>query len=119
MIIALWIATGLLALAMLAAGIGKLAQSKEKLAPRMPWVESFSATQVKGIGALEAIGALGLVLPQLTGVLPILTPLAAFALAALQVGAIVTHARRKEPVIVNIVLIALAVAVGVGWLLLG
>ncbi len=29
----------------------------------MPWTEDFSDGQVKGIGALEVLGAIGLILP--------------------------------------------------------
>lgn len=41
-------------------------------------------------------GALGLILPWLTGIARILTPAAALGLALLQVGAAVFHGRRAE-----------------------
>lgn len=41
------------------------------------WVEDFSPATVRFIGVVEILGALGLVLPALTGITPILTPLAA------------------------------------------
>ena len=63
------------------------------------------------------LGALGLILPRLSGILPVLTSVAAFAIVAPQVGAIVTHVRRKETVIPNVVIILLALFVGVGCLL--
>jgi len=87
----------LLGLVFLAAGGTKLAQPKEKLAKNnQAWVEDFSQGVVRLIGALEVLGALGLVLPALTGVLPWLTPLAALGLALLMAGAVYTHLRRKE-----------------------
>ncbi len=115
--IALWIIAGLLALAFLAAGAMKLTQPKEKLAASgMAWVEDFTPGMIKTIGALEVLGALGLILPAALGIIPVLVPIAAVGLAALMVGAAITHARRKERQMlpVNLVLFALAVVVAVG-----
>ena len=116
--IALWIAAGLLAAVYAAVGLGKLGQPREKLLadPRMAWVEDFSAPMVKTIGALELAGAAGLLLPQATGIAPVLTPLAATGLALLQVGAMATHLRRgeRQPIPINVTLLVLAAFVAVG-----
>ena len=96
MAIALWIVQGLVAAGLLMAGFMKATRPKEALQEQMAWVEDFSATQVKGIGVLEILGALGLILPMLTGILPILTPLAAVGLTVIMVGAVFTHIRRGE-----------------------
>lgn len=110
-----WILAGVLALAFGSAGLMKIAQPKDKLAARMDWVNDFSPGMVKFIGVAEVLGALGLILPQATGIAPILTPLAAVGLAIIMIGAIITHARRSEPqmVIVNVVLLVLALLVAV------
>ena len=114
--ITLWIITGLLALAFAAAGLMKLAQPRAKLAASgMAWTEDFSDGAVKGIGALEVLGALGLVLPAALGVATVLTPLAAAGLALVMAGAVVVHLRRGEskavgaPIVLG--LLALLVAV--------
>ena len=113
--IALWVAAGLLAVAFLAAGLSKLVQPKEKLAERTPYVEDFSAGAVKAIGGLEVLGAIGLILPGITKIAPVLVPLAATGLALMMIGAIVVHLRRGEKqIVVNIVLLALAVFVAWG-----
>ena len=114
--IALWIAQGILALVFLMAGASKLTQPKEKLAERMGYVNDFSAGTIKLIGTLEVLGALGVVLPKLTGILPVFTPLATVGLALTMVGAALTHLRRKEPqmIVVNAVLLALAIFVAWG-----
>jgi hypothetical protein len=113
---ALWVAQVLLAVAFLGAGATKLSQPKEKLAKNMAWVEDFSQGTVRLIGALEVLGAIGLVLPALTGILPWLTPLAALGLALLMAGAVYTHLRRKEgPAgVPPAVLLLLAALVAVG-----
>lgn len=118
--IALWIVQVLLALVFGLAGVMKLTQPKEKLAQRMKWVEAFTPAVIKAIGAVEVLGALGLILPALTGILPFLTPLAAAGLVLTMVGAALTHLRLKEyPNIVgNVVLLALAAFIAYGrWLI--
>ncbi|HEX2297719.1 MAG TPA: DoxX family protein [Pseudonocardiaceae bacterium] len=115
--VALWIVAGVLAAAFLGAGLMKLAQPKKKLAESgMGWTEEYSDGAVKGIGALEVLGALGLILPAVFDVATVLVPLAATGLALLMVGAAVTHARRRESsnIVVNLVLLALAVFVAWG-----
>ncbi len=110
MLIALWIVNALLALVNLAAGSFKLARPKAALAQAgQGWVDDFPAPAVKLIGVAEVLGAIGLVVPLASGVAPILTPIAAIGIAVLQIGAIVTHVRRKEAWIVNAVIVALAI----------
>ena len=113
--ITLWIVAGLLALAFLGAGTMKLSRSKEQLAASgMSWTEDFSAPMVKTIGSLEILGALGLVLPALTGILPALVPVAALGLTATMIGAIVVHLRRHESFLPPVVLLVLAAFVAIG-----
>lgn len=111
--IALWIISGILAAAYLAAGIMKSLQPKEKLVGTLPWVDDFSAGTVKFIGIAEFLGALGLILPWLTGIAPVLTPIAATALVIVQVLAIIVHLRRGEAKVIafNIVLLLAALFV--------
>jgi hypothetical protein len=115
---ALWAVAGLLTVTFLGAGLLKLTQPKDKLAASgQGWVEDFSAGQVRLIGTAEVLGALGLVLPPLVDVAPILAPIAALGLALLMAGAAVTHARRREllpNVAVNLVLLLLAAFVAWG-----
>lgn len=113
--ITLWIAAGLLALAFLGAGTMKVLRSKEQLAGAgMAWTEDFSAAMVKTIGTLEILGALGLILPALTGILPILVPVAALGLAITMAGAIIVHLRRRETIVPPLVLLVLAAFVAIG-----
>ncbi|MDQ6774244.1 MAG: DoxX family protein [Candidatus Dormibacteraeota bacterium] len=114
--IALWIAAGLLALVFLASGSLKLARPRAALAGRMGYVEDFSDVQVKGIGALEVLAAIGLIGPAVLHLATFLTPLAAVGLIAVMLGAAATHLRRREPslIVVNVVLLALAAFVAWG-----
>ncbi|MER6722102.1 MULTISPECIES: DoxX family protein [Streptomyces] len=94
--LAYWIVAGLLAVFYLYAGGKKAVQSKERLAPMMGWVDTVPMGLVRGIGAVEILGAAGLVLPPLTGVAPVLAPAAALGLVLLQVLATGLHVSRGE-----------------------
>ena len=116
--IVLWILQGLLAVIFLMAGMMKVSQSKdglkEKGGGRMDWVDDVSAGNIRLIGILEVLGALGLILPQVTGVLPWLTPLAALGLVITMAGATMLHSRRGEPIVPTIVLLLFAAFVAYG-----
>lgn len=118
--IALWIVQVLLALAFGMAGFMKASQPKEKLGEQMAWVEDFSTGNVRNIGILEILAALGLILPAVTGILPWLTPLAAVGLILTMIGAAITHARRSESqmIRINVVLLLLAAFVAYGRFIL-
>lgn len=115
--IVLWIIAGLLAAAFLAGGAMKLTQPKPRLAASgMGFVEDFSAGWVKAIGTLEVLAAVGLVLPAVLGIAPVLVPLAAVGLVLLMIGAMITHLRRREAsaIVVNLTVLTLAVLVAWG-----
>lgn len=114
--VALWIAAGILAVIFLAAGLTKLTQPREKLAEKMSWTVDSSDSAVKAVGLVEVLGAIGLILPALTGIAPILVPLAATGLAIVMVAAAIINIRNGEAphVIINAVLLALAVFVAWG-----
>lgn len=97
--IALWIVTGLLAAVFLFSGLGKLFVPREKMAGMTEaahWVLDFQPGALKTIGAVEILGALGLVLPALLGVAPIVVPLAACGLVLIMIGAMRVRIRRGE-----------------------
>jgi len=94
--IAIWVIQGILAAMFGMAGVTKSTQPKEKLAEKMPWVNDYSAGTVKLIGISELLGAIGLIVPWATGIVPILTPIAAVALAFVMVLAAIYHFGKKE-----------------------
>jgi hypothetical protein len=112
--IAYWIVAGLLALFYLYSGGIKVVQSQEKLAPMMAWAgTAIPMAGVRAIGIVEVLGAVGLILPPVTGVLPVLALAAAIGLAILQVLATAFHLSRgeKKDLWLNLALIALAAVV--------
>lgn len=107
----LWVLQALLAAMFAMAGLMKTLQPIEKLAGSMPYAMDLSPSTVRFIGAAELAAALGLILPAVTGIATVLTPLAATGLAVVMVLAAGFHYRRGEysAIAFNAVLLALAV----------
>lgn len=115
--IVLWIIQSVLAIAFLMAGAMKAFASKDVLREKIgDWVDQYSSAALKSIGTLELLGALGLILPGVFNLYPILTPLAALGLSLTMVGAIRVHLKRKEndKMIFNVILMVLALSVAAG-----
>ena len=91
--VALWIAQGLLAALFALTGAAKAGWSKERLlASGQSGVAPFPVPVLRLTGTAELLGALGLLLPQATGIVPLLTPAAAAGLGAVMLGAMASHA---------------------------
>lgn len=82
----------------------------------MPWATTWTDANVKLLGLAQVLGAVGLIVPTATGILPILTPIAALCLAIVMGGAIKTHVDRKEAFIPPAVFLAFALFVAVARL---
>lgn len=89
----LWTVQGLLALAFLFAGGGKLFASDDTLRDAAPFAPLF----LRFIAVCEICGAAGLILPGLLHVRPWLTPLAAGGLAIIMAGATLTELSTGNP----------------------
>jgi uncharacterized membrane protein len=112
--VALWVLQVLTALAF--GGHGLLLMTPERTAQRVPWVASLPGPFVRVLGVLEILGAIGVVVPALSGVLPSLTVAAAGGLVAMMLLAILFHITRREWVNIglNLALGLLAFAVAYG-----
>ena len=115
--LALWVITGLLALVALTGGMTKVFMPKEKLAaaPGGGWTAEASVGFVKTLGVLELLAAVGLILPAVVDVAPVLVPVTAVCWVFLMVGAMATHGRRGEAKFVVLNLIYLALAAFIAW----
>lgn len=107
--IGLWVAQVLVALMFGMAGFMKATTPIEVLATNMPWVTSMPAL-VRVIGIAELLGAIGLILPAATRILPILTPAAGGSLVVVMILAAIFHGMRAEfaAIVPNLVLGLLA-----------
>ncbi|MEU1590844.1 DoxX family protein [Micromonospora sp. NPDC005710] len=119
--LALWIAAGVLAAVALTGGITKTFVPKEKLAAAHGggWTADASVGFVKTLGVLELLAAVGLILPAVLDIAPVLVPVTAICWVLLMVGAMITHLRLGEGTFVALNLVYLALAAFVAWGRLG
>ncbi|MGH2605360.1 MAG: DoxX family protein [Anaerolineales bacterium] len=110
---ALWVLQGLLAAAFLAAGVNHFQYERARA-----WVAAVSPRLLRFIAICELLGAAGVILPAVTGVLTWLTPLAAAALGVVMLLALGFHASRREypNIAFNLILLLLAAGVAYGRL---
>src|SRR5437879_213554 len=111
----LWVLQAALVLILVPAAITR-AVAYDFAKDRMAWVAAVSRPMLLFISLSEVVGALGLVLPGLTGIAPQLTSAAAVGLGIIQALAFRFHISRHEPrnAIANLGLLVLLVAVAVG-----
>ena len=113
--LALWIAQGLLAAAFLGSGAMKLF-AHDKVNARLSANEhtGLSRGLLTFIGSAELAGAIGIIAPRATDIMPLLTPWAALGLAAIVLLAAVFHIRRRESPAPTAVLLLLSLFVAWG-----
>ena len=111
----LWIAQIVLAFMFLMAGSMKVAKSREEMQEQFDWVEDFSGNTITFIGVTEILGAIGLILPALTGIAPVLVPVAATGLSVVMLLALIVHYRRSEMPNVVVTGMLLLLAAFVAW----
>ena len=112
--IGLWVVQALLAAFYAMAGSMKLSQPIEALvASGMSYAGDFPELLTRFIGTMELLGAIGIILPAATRILPGLTPLAAVGFSVIQVLAMGVHISRGEFEVLpmNVVLLALSILV--------
>jgi hypothetical protein len=110
--IAVWIVSALLALAFLFIGASKVfvpAAELETMAQGVPVV------LLKIAGIAEMLGALGLVLPAATRILPVLTPIAGCGLVVTMIGATITNLLIGEYALVGQTVFLGTLAAFVAW----
>lgn len=113
--IALWLAQVVLGGMFIMAGIMKSFTPITELTPQLPWAAEVPEMLVRFIGVSELLGGLGLLLPSLLKIKPVLTPVAAVGLAVVMVFAIIFHITRSEFPAVGFNLILGLIAVFIAW----
>jgi hypothetical protein len=119
--VALWIVTGLLAAVALFGGLVKIIVPKERLAAQHggEWTAGVRPGFVKTLGVLEVLAAIGLVLPALVDVAPVMVPVTAISWVLLMIGAMITHGRLGQAAFVLLNAVYLGLAVFIAWGRLG
>ncbi|QHT68942.1 DoxX family protein [Rhodocytophaga rosea] len=95
--IMLWVCQLFLALLFSYSGLMKSTQARERLVSiGQTGVDGLSYPLIRFIGITEILGALGIIVPWATHILPLLTPLAALGFSLIMVFAAPIHMKRKE-----------------------
>ena len=110
--IGVWVVSGLLAVAFLFAGLFKLFASTADLEAS---AQGVPVILLRIAGTAEVLGAIGLILPAATRVLPILTPLAAAGLTVVMIGATITNLIIGEYALMLQTIVMGALAAWVAW----
>jgi hypothetical protein len=115
--LALWIAAGLLAAVAMAGGISKTFVPKAKLAAAHggEWTAGASVGFVKTLGVLELLAAVGLILPAIVDIAPVMVPVTAVCWVLLMIGAMITHGRLGQSKLVMLNVVYLVLAAFIAW----
>src|SRR6202171_5672416 len=111
----LWFAQVRLAVVFAMTGFIKLTISPADLMQKMPAGLVLPLGLIRFIGFAEVAGAIGLILPSATRILPVLTPVAAGALAVVMVLAALLHASMSEIGSLAVVVVLGAIALFISW----
>jgi uncharacterized membrane protein len=91
----LWVLQWVMGIYFIAFGVLHLVVP-EGLPAQLEWMYDLDETVHTVSGVAEILGGLGLILPSVTRIAPVLTPLAAMGLIVIMLSAIVFHAGREE-----------------------
>lgn len=113
--IALWIAQIVLGGMFIMAGTMKSTQPIAELSKTVPWSAQIPELLVRFIGVCELLGGIGLILPSILRIKPVLTPVAAIGLVIIMTFAMVYHISKDETNVIGFNAILGLVAAFIGW----
>jgi hypothetical protein len=110
----LWVLQCILAAYFFMPGVSLIRSSKEKLIADGEIKPDGNLFPIRILGVLELLGCVGIIVPWLTGIAPILTPLTAVGYCLIMIGAIIIHTIEKGykmlPMLIAILIVASLVA---------
>lgn len=107
---AVWILQGILAAFFIMPGLGKISGSREKHISDGHIKPDGNLLPIRILGIMELLGCAGIILPWLTGVAPILTPITAVGYCMIMTGGIVNHTIKREYKMLPMLTAVMAVA---------
>ena len=110
----LWIIQILLSAIFILPGYGKISSSRQQHIADGHIKPGASLVPIRILGILEWLGCIGIIVPWLTGIAPVLTPIAATCFSLIMAAGIVNHVIKKEykmlPMLTTILALAAVVA---------
>src|SRR5688500_15327239 len=113
--ITLWVAQIILGGMFIMAGLMKSTQPIIALSKTVPWTANVPLELVRFIGFSELLRGLGLVLPAMLRIKPILTPIAAIGIVIIMVLAMIYHITQGETNVIGINILFGLVAAFIAW----
>lgn len=113
--LSLWVAQVVLALAFAMAGFPKVAKSLADVSQSVPFAATLPGLLVRFIGVSELAGAVGLILPALTRIKPVLTAWAGAGLTTVMVLASLFHLSRGEVDKLPVTVVLGGIAAFIAW----
>jgi len=112
---ALWIIQALLAAFFIMPGFGKISNSKQQHIADGHIKPGASIVPIRILGILEWLGCIGIIVPWLTGIIPILTPIAALCFCLIMIAGLINHTLKKEYKMLPLLTIILGLAAVVAY----
>ena len=112
--VSLWVVQVLLAFLLMLGAIMKF-MPVEKVAPIMPWMGQVPEWVLRLLGMVDLLGAVGLILPALLRIKPLLTPIAALGIIVLMICASIFHVSRGEASKIGFNIFMIAMAAFIAW----
>lgn len=110
----LWVLQVVLAAFFIMPGVGKISGSREQHISDGHIKPGGNLMPIRILGILELLGCMGIIVPWLTGILPVLTPITAVGFCLIMIAGIINHTIKKEfkmlPMLLAVLVIALLVA---------
>lgn len=111
----LWAGQIVLAVVHALSGALKLGLAMPKLRQQMRGVDWLGDRALRGLGLLEVLGSVGLISPAVSGVAPVVVPLAASEMVMAALGATTVHLRIGELSKAELTITLTGLAVLVAW----
>jgi len=112
--IILWIIQGLLSAFFIMPGYGKISASKDQHVADGHLKPNESIIPIRILGVLELLGCIGIIVPWLSSITPILTPIAAASFCIIMTAAMFVHIKKKEykmlPMLIIVFILSAVVA---------
>ena len=112
---ALWVIQGLLSAFFIMPGLGKIGSSKEKHIADGHVKPGASIVPIRVLGVLELLGCVGIIVPWLIGIMPILKPITAVCFCLIMAAGLLNHARKQVYKILPMLTIVLVLAAIVAY----
>ena len=96
-------------------GLGKVSSSKEKHIADGHVKPGESIIPIRVLGVFELLGCVGIIVPWLTGIAPVITPITASCYCLIMLAGMVVHTKKKEYKMLPMLFLVFAMAAFVAY----